>query len=134
MRFYFPPSAVFLLLLGVWPWFHSSHEIRPASRTEKIQTGPAGGPLVTEERPLQVEHHRYQIRVGFPLKPALNAEYSEVLEKLVIKEFPSPLPTTTSTSLVAFPNPLGILLSALCVIGSGTIFLRNRRTDRGSPP
>ena len=77
MRFYFPPSAVFLLLLGVWPWFHSSHEIHPTSRTEKIRAGPAGGPLVTEERPLQVEHHRYQVRVGFPLKPALNAEYSD---------------------------------------------------------
>jgi hypothetical protein len=127
MRFYFPPSAVFLLLLGVWPSFHSSHEIHPTSRTEKIQTGPAGGPKVTEERPLQVEHHRYQLRVGFPLKPAVNAEYSEVLEKLVIKEFPSPAPSTETTSLIVFPNPLGVLLTALCLIGSATIFIRHRR-------
>jgi hypothetical protein len=127
MRFYFPPSAVFLLLLGVWPSFHRSHEIHPTSRTEKIQTGPAGGPLVTEERPLQVEHYRYQLRVGFPLKPAVNAEYSEVLEKIVTKKFPSSVPTTTSTSFIVFPNPLGVLFTALCLIGSATIFMRHRR-------
>jgi hypothetical protein len=130
MRFYFPPLAVFLLLLGVWPSFHRTHEIQPTSKTVKIQKGPADGPLTTEELPLQVETFRYHLRIGFPLKPALNAEYSKVLEKPVKKELPALGATTESTSLVVLPDLLGIVLTTLCCIGSAAIVLRHVRRSR----
>jgi hypothetical protein len=119
---------VFLLLLAVWPSFRISHNIQPTAKTAQIQTGSSTGPLVTEDRPISAEHHRYRLQIGFPLKPALTAEYSMLLEKPALKNLEPSVTTMETTSFFVIPDPLGILISALCIIGATSIFLRHRNS------
>ena len=125
MRFRFPPLAIFLLLLGMWPWLRIAHETQPTTKTIQIQKGPAAGPLTTEERPIQVERHNHHLQIGFPFKPAFHADYTRTLEKPVPKA-PEPSYTTEETTgFSVITDPLGLLLSGLCVAGAAVLFFNH---------
>ena len=134
MRFRFPPLAIFLLLLGVWPWLRISHETQPTTKTIQIQKGPAAGPLTTEERPIQVERHSHRLQIGFPFKPAFHADYTRTLERPLPKPLEPSSTTEESTSFLVATDLIGLLLSGLCIAGAAALFFNHLAATKKSEP